>query len=233
MGKAVLGFSKQYPNPSPAFATAIGRLQDLLARARQLAELQMDGRSEVRAATARKRELRRIMLKGHLDHLASVAQLAAAEEPELIQKFVFPSDATTYLSFQTAARGLAAEAESRKELLIKHGLSEEVLSDLKVVLDQFETVVEQSSAGKLTHVAATAQLLAVADEIVQVVNVLNGLVRLRFATQPDILAAWESASNVVGPPRPESKPDSGDTPPSGSTTPPSGPPPSGNVSPAA
>jgi hypothetical protein len=214
MGKRVLEFSRMHPDASPAYVAAAARLQGLLARADQLARQQIDGRSEVHAATARKRELRRLMMEAHLDHLANVAEVAAVEEPELLQKFVFPADATTYLAFQTVASGLAAEAESRKDLLIKHGLSEDVLSGLKVTLDQFETAVEQGAAGRLAHVGASAELVVVADAVVQVVNVMNGLIRIRFANQPELLAAWESAKNVLATPRPgETKPSTDGTPP--------------------
>jgi hypothetical protein len=226
MGRSVLEFSRLHPDPSPGYVAAVARLQERLARAEQLARQQIDGRSEIHAATVRKRELRRFMIKAHLDHLTSVAEVAAVEEPEVRQKFVFPSDATTYLAFQTAANGLAAEAESRKELLMKHGLSEEVLSGLRVALDEFEGAVEQGAAGRLARVGASAELVAVAEEVVQVVKVMNGLIRLRFANQPELLAAWESASSVFATPRPEEKP-SPSTSPTG--TPPSG----GEVRPAA
>jgi len=41
----------------------------------------------------------------------------------------------------------------------------------------------------------------VADEVVEIVRVIDGLNRFRFAGEPDLLAAWRAASNVVGPPR--------------------------------
>jgi hypothetical protein len=239
MGKRVLEFARQHPDQSPAFATAVTRLQDRLVRAGQLAEQQRIGLNTVHVATRRKADLRKQMRLAHLDHLAQVAVTAAVEDPELPQRFTYPADATTYLAFQTVAAGLAAEAESRKELLIKYGLSEDVLSDLKVMLDQFQVVVEQGAAGRLTHVGASAELISVAEEVAQVVKIMNGLIRIRFAKQEDVLAAWESASNVFGPIRPETKPDSETTPPSdGSTpsegtTPSTGTPSSGNVHPAA
>ena len=201
MGTRVLEFSRQYPDPSPAYAAAAARLQERLDRADELARQQNDGRTEVRVATGRKRELRRLMLRAHLDHLASVARVASSEEPEILQKFLFPSDATTYQAFQTAASGIAAEAESRKELLLKYGLSEEVLTGLKLSLEQFQTAVDQGAAGRLAHVGATAELDVVSEQVVQIVKVMNGLVRIRFGTQPETLAAWESASNVVWPSR--------------------------------
>ena len=223
MGTRVLEFSRQYPDSSPGYVAAAARLQERLDRADELARQQNDGRSEVRVATGRKRELRRLMKQTHLHHLANVARMASVEEPEILQKFVFPADATTYQAFQTAAVGIAAEAESRKDLLMKHGLSEEVLNDFKVVLDQFETVVEQGAAGRLAQVGATAELAVVSEQVVQIVKVMRGLIRIRFANQPEILAAWDSASNIVGPPRSTDA----NTPPS--PTPPAG----GEIRPAA
>jgi hypothetical protein len=226
MGTRVVEFGRLHPDTSPAFAAAVARLQERLDRAERLAHQQMDGVSAVRVATARKVELRRLIKRTHLHHLTSVADVASVDEPELGRKFVFPRDTFTYRGFQTAASGMAAEAQSRKDLLLKHGLAEEVLSGLQVALDQFETAVEQGAASRLGHVGATAELNRVAEEVVQIVKVMSGLIRVRFAGQPELLAAWESASNVVAAPKPEEKPDSGTTPPSGGTPP-------GEVRPAA
>jgi hypothetical protein len=38
------------------------------------------------------------------------------------------------------------------------------------------------------------------------VKVLDGFNRFRFATEPDLLAAWTAACNVIGPPHPTEKP---------------------------
>ena len=212
MGARVMEFSRLHPDTSPALAAAVARLQKRLDRAERLAHQYMDGRSAVHVATARKVELRRLIRRTHLHHLSSVAEVASVDEPELARKFVIPRGTYTYRGFQTAASGLAAEAENRKELLLKHGLAEEVLSGLQVALDQFETAVEQGAAGRLTHIGATSELDTVAEEVVQVVKVMNGLVRFKFANQAEVLAAWESASNVVAAPKPEDKPVTGPTP---------------------
>ena len=210
MGTRVLEYARLHQDTSPAFVSAVARLRERVARADQLARQFNDGRSAVHVATARKSELRRRILRTHLHHLTSVAQVASIEEPELARKFVIARRTFTYRGFQTAASGLAAEAESRKELLMKHGLAEEVLTGLQVALDQFETAVEQGAAGRLTHVGATAELDTVAEEVAQIVKVMTGLIRVRFASQPELLVEWESASNVVAAPRPEEKPDTGE-----------------------
>jgi hypothetical protein len=77
--------------------------------------------------------------------------------------------------------------------------------------------VDQGAEGRLAHVGASAELDTVADEIVQVVNVMDGLNRFRFTHEPELLAAWESASNVFATPRSaDTEPESGVTPPAGS-----------------
>jgi len=47
----------------------------------------------------------------------------------------------------------------------------------------------------------------VADDVVRVVRVMDSLNRLRFDQEAELLAAWESASNVLATPRRGSKPD--------------------------
>jgi uncharacterized protein (UPF0210 family) len=203
MAARVLQFSEEHPSQSPGFVAAVTRLQESVARAEQLARQQLAGQNEVRVATARKAELRRQIRSTYLDHILTVAQSASVEERELAQRFTYPHDATTYQAFFTAATSILAEAESRKDLLMKHGLAEEVLSGFRVALDQFQTVVEQGDAGRLAHVGASADLRTVSEQAAQVVKVMNGLVRILYANQSEPLAKWESASNVIGPPHPQ------------------------------
>jgi len=220
MATRALEFSRGHPDTSPGYIAAVTRLEERLARADQLATQQREGLLDVRAATARKQELRRAMRQAHLAHLAQVGKAAARDVPELAQKFVFRPGTTTYLAFRTAARGMAAEAESQKEVLVKHGLADTVLANLVQALDQFDAAVEQGSEGRQAHVGASAELRAVADEVVQVVRVMDGLNRYRFMSDAELLAAWESASNVLAAPR------------SGKPAP-EPPPPSGEIRPAA
>ena len=216
MGTRALEFSRAHPDASPGYAAAVARLEERLARADLLATQQRQGLLEVRAATARKLELRRSMRSAHLAHLAQAARIAARELPELAQKFVFKPGTTTYLAFRTTARGMAAEAQIRKEVLVKHGMVEDVLDSLVQALDQFDAAVERGSEGRTAHVGASAELRAVADEVVQVVGVMNGLNRYRFMNDPELLAAWESASNVVAAPRAATRePGPGETPSTG------------------
>jgi hypothetical protein len=76
-----------------------------------------------------------------------------------------------------------------------------VLDSLVEDLKEFDRVMGQGSEGRRVHIAAGVELDVVADEVVEIVRVLDGLNRFRFADDPDLLAAWRAASNVIGPPR--------------------------------
>ena len=89
----------------------------------------------------------------------------------------------------------------QKELLIKHGLVERVLESLVQSLEEFDAVVEQGAESRWVHIGASAELDVIADEVVQIVKVIDGLNRFRFAKEPELLASWKAASNVIGPPR--------------------------------
>ena len=217
MGQSAYQFSSINPDTSAGYTAALSQLADRLTRADQIASQQLEGLREVRVASARKVELRRVLKTAHLDHVAQVGKVASRDVPDLAQKLVFRPGTASFLAFRTAARAVAAEAQTHKEVLVKHGLAETVLDNLMQALDQFDAAVDQGMRGRQAHVGASAELKSVADEIVQIVRVMDGLNRYRFLHDAERLAAWESASNIAGPPKPDvpPKPAPGETTPVG------------------
>ena len=216
MGVRALGFSLAHPDASPGYATTLARLEERLARAAKLIDLQRDGFAQVRGATVQKRDLRRIIRRAQLEHIARVAEGAAKETPELAQKFVPVREQTPYLEFQASARAMLAEAQSQKEFLVKHGLADTLLDGLVKNMEQFDRAMEQGTEARRAHVGASAELDVIGDEIMHLVKVMDTLNRYRFAGAVEILAEWESASNVFGPVHSAGdKPDSPNTPPAG------------------
>ena len=205
MGARALEFSRAHPDESSGYTTALAQLEELLARSKQLAEQQLQGVVEVRAATARKRDLRRSVRQRQLVHVAYAARRAAKELPELAQKFALAREPIPYMAFKTLARTMVTEAQQQKELLIKHGLVERVLQSLVASLDEFDRAEANGAEGRRVHIGAGVELDVVADEVVQIVKLVDGLNRFRFAGDPDLFAAWRSASNVFGPPKPAEK----------------------------
>ena len=227
MARRALEFAQAHPDTSNGYTAAVQELAELLARSEQLADLHRQGIAEVRAATQRKANLRRSIRQGQLVHVAMAAQRAAKEEPELTQKFALARQPIPYLAFRSLARTVAAEAEGRKEILVKHGLVDSVLVSLTESLGQFDQALGRGAEGRRIHVAAAVELDVVAGDAVQIVRVMDGHNRVRFAGNPDLLAAWRSASNVIGPARSGGQ---GDRRPN---TPSQTPPPEGAVKPAA
>jgi hypothetical protein len=199
MGARALEFSLAHPVNSDGYTTALKQLEELLARADQLAREQERGTTEVRAATARKIELKRSIRQSQLVHLARVAKRAAKEVPGLAQKFDLPRLPFRNLAFRTVARTMLEEAQQQKELLIKHGLVAEMLDSLGQSLDEFDQAVERGAEGRRVHIGAAASLMAISDEVVQIVQILDGYNRHRLAGDPNLRAAWTAASNVIGP----------------------------------
>jgi hypothetical protein len=206
MGRSVVAFSEAYPDSSAGYAKTLSSLKERLARAAELIRLQREGFSEVRNATARKRDLRRVIARAQLRHIVQVAELAAGEVPEVLQKFVLPREQTPYLEFQAAAQVVLAEALNQKELLVKHGLAETLLADLVKNVELFDKAVGQATDSRRTHVIASAELDAIGDEIVHLVKVMDTLNRSRFHGTVELLTAWESTSNVFGPIHPSVEP---------------------------
>src|SRR5690348_15277447 len=122
MGRRALEFSQAHLSSSPGYATALKQLGDELARSKQLINEQRQGLTQVRTATIEKERLKRAIRRSHLVHLSGVAQRAAAEEPELAQKFDLPRIPARGLAFRAAARTMVELAEQQKELLSKYGL---------------------------------------------------------------------------------------------------------------
>ena len=200
MGQRALEFSRAHPSESPGYATALKQLEEQLALATQLADEQRRGQAEVRTATLEKDRHRRAIRRGHLVHLSGVAQRAAIEDPELAQKFDLPRIPKRGLAFRAAARAMIELAQQQKELLSKYGLVEEALQSARQSIDQLDNMVERGAEGRRVHIGASASLGTAANEVVRLVKILDGFNRFRLAGDPNLLAGWIAAANIVGPP---------------------------------
>jgi hypothetical protein len=222
MGAQVEQFNGTHPDTDPGYNVAAEKLKRFLQQAIAAAAAQRDGLVAVRAASARKEELRRLMLAVPIAHLAEVGRAAARDDHELGTAFRFKPGSATFQAFRTAARGMQLEADTNREVLVKHGLSESVLEQFGRQLDEFDAAVALGIDGRSRHMGATAELRRLGVEIARAVRVMSGRNRLRFEDDPQVLASWLAASSVRGTPRGDSS----------ETVPPQQPP-TGEVRPAA
>ncbi len=199
MAVRVRDFIRAHPWDGASYAGSIAGLEELLKRAEELAAQQRAGLIEASAAVARRLELKRVMQFKLLRHLVRVGMVAGKDRTDLAKEFRLPLGRSAHRSYLTAAKGMLAKAEMERELLVSKGLSETLLDDLGKAVSEFEATVEKSSAGRREHVGARADLQVVTGEILSVVKFLDGLVRYRFGSDPELMAAWDSARNVFGP----------------------------------
>ncbi|HEY7634900.1 MAG TPA: hypothetical protein VH763_05125 [Gemmatimonadales bacterium] len=134
----------------------------------------------------------------------TVAALAAEEQPGIAELFeLSPSNASNE-AFRSHVHKMLEQGQALKDLLIKHGLADRLLDDLAAAVRDLDASVEESNEARREHVGARAELQAVSDEVMKLVEMLDGLNRYRLTGNAELLAAWESARKVVmGPRSPE------------------------------
>jgi len=201
MGDRAAEFGHANPAESAAYTALLGVLDELRARARASAAQQLEGIAQARGASALRRALEAELRGTHLPHLARVGASATQDQPEVGPTYRLKSTTRTVRGFLTAVGAMAEAARGQRELLARHGLQDAVMDDLTLKVGAYEEAVRQSAEGRRQHIGATADLRAVGEEIVRVVQVMDGFQRLRFARDPERLAAWVSASSVRATPR--------------------------------
>lgn len=206
MAVRVRDFSRAHPSADANYATVLGRLDDRIARMDALAKQQQGGYLASHASATRRRELKQRLHHELLRHLVTVAEVAAADRPALAERFRLPPTTISHEAFRTLARKMLEQGQAERELLAKYGLADRLLDDLTAAVDEFDASVAESNQGRRDHVGASAELDAVSDEVMQLVDLLDGLNRYRFSAGGELRAAWESARNVVSGPKPPEAP---------------------------
>ncbi len=132
-------------------------------------------------------------------HLTVVGDLAAQSDPTLAGRFAHPVTRVPNKTFITAARSMLQAATDQKDALLAVGLGDKFLDEFGQAITEFDTQVGNGNSGRRQHIGARADLLAVADDVLQQIHVLDGLIRSEYRNDPELLAAWTSARNVVRP----------------------------------
>ena len=91
---------------------------------------------------------------------------------------------------------------------LRRALQSKLLQYLRA-LGGLEKTIESTRAGRRDHVGASADLQTVAAEIKKQVRALDGMVRYRFGDNAELMGAWRSARNVLGPFKAKSEPEAG------------------------
>ena len=201
MAGRVRDFSRQHMAEDPSYTAVLTSLEGRLGRAESLATQQRAGHLASRSATARRKELRRMLHENLLPFLVRLGETVAKTTATVGQGFEMPGHNIANAVYRIAARAMFDEAAAAREQFLAAGMTELFLTDLGATLDAYDKAVEESREARVRHVGARADLETVTEELMELVALLDGLNRYRFRSNSELSAAWESACNVVGTPQ--------------------------------
>jgi hypothetical protein len=198
MGTRVGSFSDAQPDTDQGNTLSAEKVKEVVEQMKVVAAAQRAGLVNAAAGAADKTRLRRQILSGPVAHLAEVGRRASRKGHEVGRAFRYKPGAQTYVAFLTAVRSMQSAAEAGKQLLLRYGLSESVLTTLGELVDQFEAAVLVANDGRTAHKGATKQLDELATELASVVRTMDARNRIRFQGNRQLLESWISASTVLG-----------------------------------
>jgi hypothetical protein len=199
MARRALDFATAHPLADSGYTVVVARLKTEVDQADALVMLQDGGIEREHAAKLRKLALRHATHSQHLRRLWRIAKLAEAAHPELVEKFVLPSNSGPNRAFILKARVMLADVNAHLDVLNALGLGDTFVAELTAALAEFDSITEGSHAARADHVGAGAQLLSIASRCGADVDVIDTFIRVNFANDAQALAAWQSAKNLVGP----------------------------------
>ena len=209
MAERVRDFLRAHKTDAVGEGLGLAKLEELIQRAELLGAQQRAGVAVVRTASGQRRKLRHELQTKLLLYLRAVGEVAADEDAQLVDQFRLPPRNASDQALIEAARGMLGRATEHKDALLNHGMSPALVDALADAVGQFEQILANAREGRRGHVGASADLKAVAREIKAQIRVLDGLVRFRFGDQPELMAAWASARNVLGPFKAKNEPEAG------------------------
>ncbi len=203
MAERVRDFLRAHQTDGVGQGLGLAKLEELLSRAQVLAAQQQVGVAMTRSATRQRKEVRRALQDKILKYLRVVGRVAAKQNGELANQFPLPPANATNEALLTAGRATLEKATAQKEVLVSLGMSEKVLEDLAKAMGELEQTLEATRAGRREHVGARAELAAIGAQVAEQVTLLDGVVRYRFGDDAELMGAWASVRNVIGPSKPK------------------------------
>lgn len=203
MAERVRDFLRAHKLDGVGEGLGLTRLEALLERAQVLADQQRKGVALTRQATKHRKDVRAALQRTILRYLRVVGRVAAKQKGELANEFPLPPSNATNQALLTSGRTTLEKAKAQQEVLVGLGMSAQVVDELAKALGEFERTLEATRAGRREHVGASAELEAIAVEIAEQVQLLDGVVQYQFGKDAELMGAWASARNVLGPFKPK------------------------------
>lgn len=200
-GETVEGFGLLHPHDNPAGKALTERLVALNDRADALGQQQRSGKLGVKSSVVQKPMIRR-EIRLDLEALHRITTAAAISQPEVAVRFTLPGRNVNHQAFLAATMVALSEAQSGKALLLGYGMPEDLLDRLGEAVGRYENAVNGKVNARARQVGASADLEAVADDIMEVVRHLDALNTSGSGTIPSCWRPGRAPGTSRGPARP-------------------------------
>ena len=191
-------FVRAHVTTDPTFGSVLTRLEELFGRAESIIGRQIEGRSAARGARARRLVLRSTLHAQLVHYLVAIAAVATKDQADVAARFHLPATNTTNAAFLAAVRALLVAGEGQHDLLVKAGMSPTLLDELTKMVADFETASEAARTARRDHIGARIDLDLITTEMVEQVNLLDGIVRYRFGNDAEVMGEWKAARIILG-----------------------------------
>ncbi|MEP7074448.1 MAG: hypothetical protein ABI878_01450 [Acidobacteriota bacterium] len=138
-----------------------------------------------------------------LEDMGDISRTARSMEAAfdgIADLFRMPSNRTDQ-NVLASARAFFTNSEEHETDFIAYGMSASFRDDLNTTADNFETSFGPTGTATDAHVAATAEIAEAIRLGTAAVQILDGVVRNKYASNTGKLAAWVSASHVEKAPK--------------------------------
>ena len=123
-----------------------------------------------------------------------VAEAVSRKEPGFDLRFRLPKERTADLKLIADLRAMVTAGEAHQDAFLRYGLAEGFFASMRQEIDRFEDLLGERKAGQAGHVGAAVVLEDLLDEMLGHIDDLDALNTVRFADDPEQMAAWKSAS---------------------------------------
>lgn len=144
-------------------------------------------------------------LKAAMKQINLAANAAKDEIPGSETKFRMPRNQNNH-SLLAAARAFKTDATPHSAVFTGYGLAATFLTDLQALIDGVEDASDAADSGIGQRAAATGGLDNKAKLGMDVSRKLNSIVRIKYADNPQKLAAWTVASHLERAPKSQTPP---------------------------
>lgn len=162
---------------------------------------QQSGGSGLHAGTSAKTEAY-LALWHDIDDICRTARSIGDEVPGIEDKFHRPRSASDE-AIKAVARTFLQDAPAFEAQFIEYELRADFLADLQADLTAFETAESVQDSNLDKQVEGTKGFNEALKQGLQAVRKLDGIIRNKYHNQPEIIAAWKSASHIERPARPK------------------------------